>query len=65
MTLGTVVGLFRPVRVGRQAGCGTRNVFASDYPHWDFDDPSQALPQVDVARRQQVFHDNALALYGT
>jgi hypothetical protein len=28
-------------------------------------DPSHALPQVDVARRQQAFHDNAFALYGT
>jgi predicted TIM-barrel fold metal-dependent hydrolase len=41
-----------------------RLLFASDYPHWDFDDPSQALPLVDVTRRRQVFHDNAFALYG-
>ena len=38
-----------------------RLLFASDYPHWDFDDPSQMLPRIDEARRQ-VFHDNARAL---
>ena len=41
-----------------------RLLFASDYPHWDFDDPSQMLPRLDEARRRQVFHDNAFTLYG-
>ena len=41
-----------------------RLLFASDYPHWDFDDPSQMLPRLEEARRRQVFHDNAFALYG-
>ena len=42
-----------------------RLLFASDYPHWDFDDPSQALPlPIDDAQRRQVFFANAHALYG-
>jgi len=40
-----------------------RLLFASDYPHWDFDDPSQVLPEVAPAQRRQVFRDNAFALY--
>jgi uncharacterized protein len=42
-----------------------RLLFATDYPHWDFDDPSQALqlPIADAERRA-FFHDNALAAYG-
>jgi predicted TIM-barrel fold metal-dependent hydrolase len=39
-------------------------MFATDYPHWDFDDPLQALPpSLDEARRAQIFSDNAKALY--
>jgi hypothetical protein len=41
-----------------------RLLFASDYPHWDFDEPSRMLPEIDAQRRQQVFMDNALSVYG-
>lgn len=42
-----------------------RILFSSDYPHWDFDSPSRAIPRVwpdDV--RRKIFSGNALALYG-
>jgi uncharacterized protein len=38
--------------------------FASDYPHWDFDDPGFMLRRLPEAWREQVLHANAAALYG-
>lgn len=35
-------------------------MFASDYPHWDWDDPRQTLTQLPTETRQRVFVDNAL-----
>jgi predicted TIM-barrel fold metal-dependent hydrolase len=40
-------------------------MFASDYPHWDFDDPFIAVPAgLGEARRRKIFSGNAMALYG-
>jgi predicted TIM-barrel fold metal-dependent hydrolase len=39
-------------------------LFASDYPHWDFDDPSFVLRRLPEAWRERVLHANAAALYG-
>jgi predicted TIM-barrel fold metal-dependent hydrolase len=39
-------------------------MFASDYPHWDFDDPLLALPPaLDQERRSNILSENARALY--
>ena len=38
--------------------------FASDYPHWDFDDPAFMLKRLPEAWRERVMHENAAALYG-
>jgi predicted TIM-barrel fold metal-dependent hydrolase len=41
-----------------------RLLFATDYPHWDYDDPAQVLPAgVDAGHRRGFFRDNARALY--
>jgi uncharacterized protein len=41
-----------------------RVLFATDYPHWDFDDPAYALPvKMTEAQKQAVFLDNAKAVY--
>ncbi len=40
-------------------------LFATDYPHWDFDDPAHALPlPVAEDRRHAFFLGNARAVYG-
>jgi predicted TIM-barrel fold metal-dependent hydrolase len=39
-------------------------VYASDYPHWDWDEPSTFLAGFEDSFRQRVMVDNARALYG-
>ncbi len=42
-----------------------RLLFATDYPHWDFDHPDSVLPSGgSEAERKKLFRDNAAALYG-
>ena len=39
-------------------------LYASDYPHWDFDDPRYALQmKLSQQERKMVFHDNACEVY--
>ena len=41
-----------------------RVLFATDYPHWDFDDPAHALPlKLTEAQKRAVFLENAKAVY--
>jgi uncharacterized protein len=39
-------------------------VFASDYPHWDFDNPTQAFSFFPPDLKRRIFVDNVLDLYG-
>ena len=39
-------------------------MFASDYPHWDFDSPTQALPRLPAALKERIFAGTARELYG-
>jgi uncharacterized protein len=39
-------------------------MFATDYPHWDFDAPDAAIPAtVSPDLRRSILADNARALY--
>lgn len=39
-------------------------MFSSDYPHWDFDSPQQALPRLPAELKQRIYAENARELYG-
>ena len=39
-------------------------VFASDYPHWDFDNPILAFTHFPADLKRRIFVDNALEMYG-
>jgi predicted TIM-barrel fold metal-dependent hydrolase len=66
----TTQPLDEPPRAGQlqqvidQMGMGDRIVFASDYPHWDFDDPVR-VPGTGVApeQRDKIMATNAASLY--
>ncbi|HLL90968.1 MAG TPA: amidohydrolase family protein [Tepidisphaeraceae bacterium] len=51
--------VFDIVRAGRTV------MFATDFPHWDFDDPATAFPKrIDPQMKRRIFYDNAAELYG-
>ena len=39
-------------------------MFSSDYPHWDFDSPTQAFPRLPPELKRRIFVENARELYG-
>jgi predicted TIM-barrel fold metal-dependent hydrolase len=46
------------------AGAPDNLVFASDYPHWDFDDPFRAFPAgVPAEGKRQILAGNGRAVY--
>ncbi|WP_240418772.1 amidohydrolase family protein [Paenibacillus periandrae] len=44
--------------------CETNLMFASDFPHWDFDSPTHAFPKLDENMWDRIFYQNAAELYG-
>jgi predicted TIM-barrel fold metal-dependent hydrolase len=48
-----------------EMGGTDRVMFSTDYPHWDFDDPTRAIrARLDDDRRAAIFGGTAMALYG-
>ena len=39
-------------------------IFATDYPHWDFDDPRYVIQRLPKHMRRPIVEDNARELYG-
>lgn len=39
-------------------------LFATDYPHWDADEPSRVFNEVPEDLRQRIFRDSAIDLFG-
>jgi len=47
-----------------QLDMNDRIMFASDYPHWDYDDPRRVLPKaLGPELRQKILHGNATGLF--
>ncbi|WP_435154652.1 amidohydrolase family protein [Amycolatopsis sacchari] len=46
-----------------QTGMTDRILFASDYPHWDFDSPTTALRELPKELREEIMNENAYRLY--
>ena len=38
-------------------------MFGSDFPHFDFDEPTQTFKNIDEGLRRRIFHDNAAAIF--
>jgi predicted TIM-barrel fold metal-dependent hydrolase len=39
-------------------------IFSSDYPHWDFDNPTMAMPKMSKEMKRKIMGETAAALYG-
>ncbi|SDC48939.1 Predicted metal-dependent hydrolase, TIM-barrel fold [Paenibacillus sp. UNCCL117] len=38
-------------------------LFSSDYPHWDFDDPTKILQRLPIEKKRKIFSGNAKQLF--
>jgi predicted TIM-barrel fold metal-dependent hydrolase len=47
----------------QELGAETRVMFSSDYPHWDYDEPSAALPPMPKDLRARIMGQTARELY--
>jgi predicted TIM-barrel fold metal-dependent hydrolase len=45
-------------------GAADMIMFATDYPHYDFDDPTWVSPRIPKEWREKIFYRNAQELYG-
>lgn len=52
------------VRLIEMVGAVDMLMFSSDYPHWDFDNPTMSLRAFPREVRQRILAGNAAALYG-
>jgi predicted TIM-barrel fold metal-dependent hydrolase len=47
-----------------RSGVKDRLMFSSDYPHWDFDSPTDSIPEaIPQETRKKIFYENAIKLY--
>lgn len=46
-----------------QMGSENMICFSTDYPHWDYDSPHQALPNLDPELADKIYSENARASY--
>ncbi len=52
------------VQIFEMTGAEDMVMFSSDYPHWDFDNPSMVLAPFPKRMREKIMAGNAIKLYG-
>lgn len=52
------------VRVIEHCGSDEMLMFATDYPHWDYDSPDRALERLPDGLKRKIFVENARKFYG-
>jgi predicted TIM-barrel fold metal-dependent hydrolase len=52
------------LQIVEMVGGERRVMFASDYPHWDFDNPMMVLSSLPTALKRRFCVDNVVDCYG-